>query len=282
MEPHGPYAPPKGWPRPFSDPDFRGPDWAIKGDVNPAERAFSTAGPGAADPRVVAHLRDLYDDEIAYFDEQFGRLLDELEGLGLLDKTLLVLTADHGEQFLEHGQLKHCKDVYDEELRVPMLIRPPGGTSGRRVATAVSNLDVVPTILAWAGGDVTSLAKAPLEGRSLRPLIDETKRSKPDTSGSRSRPPGAAFSAWVGSRAITDGRWKLIYRIPQQRFELYDLWLDPAETIDQAERAPRELRRLRHRLLGWMSDHEDDALGKGTGRLDERARDRLKAVGYLQ
>ena len=146
MGPHWPYMPPK----PYRD-RFRTPE---------------TLGEETAD--VTQHLIDLYDGEIAYTDAQVGRLLDELKKTQLYDNCLIVIMSDHGEQFREHGEWGHGVSLFEEELRVPFLVRfPQGRYAGREIHDLVENVDIVPTLLDAAGvrGDPR------FQGRSLLAII---------------------------------------------------------------------------------------------------------------
>ncbi|HMB55417.1 MAG TPA: sulfatase, partial [Thermoanaerobaculia bacterium] len=145
FDPHDPYAAPEG--AGFAG-SYGGGDEAVgEGDPLPAVRRLHETGDAGLSAAEVAHLVDRYDDEIAWVDEQLGELIAGLD----LDRTLLIVTSDHGESFLEHGHLQHCRSLYDEEIRVPLLVRPPGGTAATRVDDPVALLDVAPTLLDWAG-----------------------------------------------------------------------------------------------------------------------------------
>ncbi len=116
----------------------------------------------------VALLERLYDDEIYDTDGAIGRMLELLAARGVLDDTVVVVTADHGEGFLDHGRLDHGYGLYDELLRIPMILRLPGGAlGGRRVADPVQIVDVAPTLLSLAGNDASAL-----DGESLLPLAE--------------------------------------------------------------------------------------------------------------
>ena len=115
------------------------------------------------------HLKDLYDEEIGFVDAQLGALLGRLRRTGLLKSSLVILAADHGEEFLEHGDVKHCRNLFDTSLHVPLLVRIPA-TQPRVVASPVQNLDLVPTVLDYLGIDVP--ASHSFAGRSLRPEIE--------------------------------------------------------------------------------------------------------------
>ena len=116
--------------------------------------------------RDIQHLVDLYDDEILFFDEVFRTLIQELEANGLLEETLIVFTSDHGEEFLEHGHISHCRGVWDTVTHVPLFYQDPRSRGPALSPPRLQNLDIVPTILDYLeidGGDLG------LEGRSLRP-----------------------------------------------------------------------------------------------------------------
>jgi len=128
----------------------------VSGEIVPTERD-------------IEHLIALYDGEITYWDVQFGRLLDRLSAEGMLDNSLVIVTADHGQMFGEHGKWVHRNSLYEEVLRVPLFLRMPNGMSGGEVVeTPVSHVDVFPTVL-----DLIGLpAPAGLDGVSLRPLLE--------------------------------------------------------------------------------------------------------------
>ena len=102
------------------------------------------------------------------FDDVFRDLMARLEALGLLEETILVLASDHGEEFLEHGHISHCRGVWDTVTHVPLAFRIPG-VDGRRLDTAVENVDIVPTLLDYLAIDTGAFG---FEGRSLRPLVE--------------------------------------------------------------------------------------------------------------
>ena len=132
----------------------------------------------------------LYDAEIAQNDAAFGDLLDEIERRGLDRSSAVVLTADHGEEFFDHGGWKHGYTLYEEMLRVPLILRLPGNPgerTGRAIARPADQVDIAPTFLALAGAPVGT----DLPGRDLRALADE---AHPDGS------PVPASFAWLEPR----------------------------------------------------------------------------------
>ncbi len=268
LDPHDPYAPPPlPGRRRFAGPPPPDPA-AAAGDPRPAAARLYATGDAALTPAALAHLEDLYDEEVAWLDARLADLLAALDRRALLDRTLLVVTADHGESFLDHGHLRHCRSLYDDELRVPLLVRPPGGTPARRIPDPVALLDVAPTILDYAGLHPPALA-----GRTLRPWLEST-----------GRPTLPVTSSAGTARALVVGRWKLIHDLDTGQSLLYDLRADPGETRDLAPTHPE----IRTRLLTLLDRHLREVEGEGltatTPRLDQsrELHDQLRALGYLQ
>ena len=150
IDPHGPYQPPKEWPRKFAtgQPEK---EWVRAGDPNPIGNWLYKGKPNPGfTPADLQHLRDLYDDEIAFFDARFAELLRSIRGAGLMDDSILVFVSDHGEEFLEHGDIKHCRTLFDSSIHVPLLLKIPG-VDPKTVTRPVQSLDLVPTLVDYLG-----------------------------------------------------------------------------------------------------------------------------------
>ncbi len=163
-----------------------------------------------------------YDGEIAYADEIVGRLIHYLKAHQLYDRSTIVLLSDHGEGLGDHGEQEHGLFVYDEAIRVPLIIKQESNAeAGRRVSDLVQHVDMVPTIL--------DLVKAPvpdtLRGRSLKPLLEGTGRLRDRLIYSEALYASNHFG-WSGLTAITGDRYSYI---SAPRKELYDLTRDPRE-----------------------------------------------------
>lgn len=164
--------------------------------------------------RDVEHLIALYDGEIAYWDAQLGALLETLNGMGVLDDALLVLTADHGEMFGEHGQWLHRSSLYEEVLRVPLLFRSPGRIAPGLVLTApLPSLALMPTLLDLANIPLP----AELQPLSLRHALTGAQLIAPHDVFSEmdgvtdTALPGYWISPREDIRAIRRDHWKLIH-----------------------------------------------------------------------
>jgi len=201
-------------------------------------------------PRFGPWYRDRYDNEIVFTDYHVGRLLDGLRARGLLDNTIVFLTADHGEALNEkkdHGILLHSATLYDDLVRVPLLVRGPG-LKPRRVMTAVSLLDLLPTFVELAGG-----AHDPaFRGVSLVPYLRGQDPAHPAIFMEKHRRedmPQKAMVRWPYKLIVTGFRPRL------KKAELYDLERDPAERhnlIRKVDRATRDA--LWSRYLRWVRE----------------------------
>ncbi len=164
IDAHWPYAPPEEFRQRFGErpPDISDLLKQILNDVPPSGQAQ------------IDQAVNLYDGEIAYVDRELGRFFDKMRAEGLYDSSLIILTADHGEAFYEHGYWKHTQTLYEEMVRVPLIVKWPAESPTGRVASLVSQVDVFPTVLGAVGLD-SETAWA----RDLRRYV-----TRPDTSRS--------------------------------------------------------------------------------------------------
>ncbi len=280
FETHDPYLPPRRYASLYTDPGYNG---RIIG--SPFKLRLVSMGRSwwkrhraywarvdRESPRDVQHLRDLYDGAIRYTDDQIDGFLERLRSLGLEDEALVVFLSDHGEEFQEHGGFLH-NDVYQEVLRVPLLLRFPGDApekgKGRRVREIARLVDVMPTLLEFVGLRVPDHA----QGRSLLPLL----RGAGDA-------PRAVFSQWRWKRyeSLRVGNWKYIRRPSED--ELFNLAEDPMEkrnlASDQRERGRRFATRIA-RLIGVSERFRWEVGGGEPAALDPATREVLETLGYL-
>jgi arylsulfatase A-like enzyme len=231
----------------------------------------------------VRHLEELYDAGVRQLDAEIGRLLAKLDDLGVTDRTLVVVTADHGEEFMEHGRVEHFLTAYQEMLHVPLILRGPGVPAGLRVRTPVSLVDVAPTILSLAGAPVPS----GLDGVDLVPLLrggaDDDLAARPiwaeATGGEVYGPPlDAVYPLY---RAVREGRFKLVHDARTGASALYDLASDPGERVDVADEHPAVAARLEAILLARHAESAGSEPGGRAVELDPEERARLRALGYV-
>ncbi|HEY7512080.1 MAG TPA: sulfatase-like hydrolase/transferase [Vicinamibacteria bacterium] len=216
----------------------------------------------------------LYDGEIAFTDQQVGRLVSWLQSRGLQDRTAIVVIGDHGEALGQHGEGTHGYFVYDETQRVPFLVTTPfAELQGVRVDAQVSAVDVFPTVLALAG--IEDAAEG--HGRSLLPAMFEPGRAETADAYGESMAPNLQFG-WSALHFLRAGRYKVI-KAP--RPELYDLASDPAETANVYESQRAVARDLLARLDELMERTARGAPAPEAANLDEETLERLSALGYV-
>ncbi len=284
--PHWPYEAPAPFTEVF-DPLYRGPH-TFNDEPRPgAERGNIVFGRARLPAREVEHAVAHYDGEVAYADQEIGDLLRTLQDQGQIDRTIVVLTADHGESLGEHDYFfEHGAYLYDETVRVPLIVSAPFALpSGRAVESQARTIDILPTAL--------DLARLPipegLQGRSLVPraLGQETGEAPPAYSESgrnfyrenrRQYIEGVA-GKW---RMIRTGRYKLILipKSPEPIWELYDLQFDPGETANIVAARPEIAAGLRRALLDLvatdpMRDDRDEP------PLPPELEDHLRSLGYV-
>lgn len=280
FEVHTPYAPPPGFQALFLESGW---------DPKPLRRLPERFRPIE------------YDREIRYTDAQLERFFGELEAEGLLADTVVILTSDHGEEFLEHGALVHGPAVHREVLHVPLILRGPGVARGRRISQPVSGVDLMATALDLAGVEA---AVAAGRGRSLAPFVRPTSQASPEAvpifSEARAnveiRPDGLeierrtvevpVFSVQLGDR-------KLI-RHPgggRARFEYFHLDEDPGELQDRWDPENPEaaaLRALLERHLQETAARRRELLERSARSverpegLDPERIEKLRALGYIE
>ena len=213
---------------------------------------------------------DAYDGEVQHSDEIIGRLLDHLRAKELYDRSTVVLLSDHGEGLGDHGEDEHGIFLYRETIRVPFIVKLPGSRrGGRRIASPVQHIDLMPTLLDMAGESVP----ARMRGRSLRPLLEGTGRLAETSVYSESLSPRYHFG-WSELYALSDARYRLI-RAP--RDELYDLASDPRELTSIAEERPQVRTAMRRALEDIIANAQVDM----PVAVSNEDRQKLAALGYV-
>ena len=187
--------------------------------------------------------RVLYADSLAYADSQIARLIGHLKASGSWEETILVVSADHGEAFFEHGLAAHANGVFEEVVKVPLFIRAPGLVPGLESRPA-ELLDVAPTLLGLLG-------LPPHPSHQGRDLLGRDPVSEPRSRHLISDTP------WKTQLGILRGRHKLIFDGDAGRFALYDLGEDPGESRDVSGAQPEVARELRSRLAAWRRSQLD-------------------------
>jgi arylsulfatase A-like enzyme len=214
------------------------------------------------------YVRALYDSEIRAVDASLGDLFDHFPGA---KDALVVVTADHGEEFLEHGGTGHGRTLFDESTHVPLIVRLPDGRfGGTSVDAAASLVDVMPTVLDLVGAPLP----ADCAGRSLIGPGGPRKQARKTVV--------AELERQGLTRAITDGRYKLVTdpALPDAP-ALYDLAADPGETTDIAARDPERLAFYEQLLAAFERRMLAGRLAPGETALTREQAEALRALGYV-
>jgi arylsulfatase A-like enzyme len=265
MEPHIPYTPPAPYDARFGDPSrkFTDPRHLDRG-VSPFRRG--EAVPDEARRAMI----DAYDAEILWWDVCFGELLGELERRGLLDGIVVLFVSDHGEAFYEHGVWEHRNGLFEEVLRVPLVLRGPGVPKGR-VPGAVSLDGVAETLVRLAGYEPPASMAA--TGHALLPA----------PAGDRATRVRFRYEDLISLGEVADGR-KWIYSREGDRELMwcFDLAADPGERRDLAAARAEEGEEVRRRLLRRAEQEERLALEAGEAEVDDAISEMLRSNGYLR
>ena len=233
-------------------------------------------------------LRAFYEAEAAMLDGLLGELIEGLRSRGRLDKTLVIITSDHGENIGEHGMVDHILSLYETTLHVPLILRYPGYFEGGKVdERLVSLVDVRPTVLELAG-----LSRDPSEGEA-RSLADPEHGGHEFVVAENERPVQGITNLLIldpefdteplnrPMRMIRTDRYKLIWR-EGDSVELYDLSVDPDEEFDLSISQPERVEALKGQLDLWLKARSGKVQTRPLERLDQESEKELRALGYIE
>ncbi|MEW6268654.1 MAG: sulfatase [Thermodesulfobacteriota bacterium] len=278
VDPHAPYDPPAGFRGKFSDPAYSGP-------VEPMKTLGKDLRALEATPADVAQIKALYDEDILYQDTMLGALLDRLEQLGIAERTIVIVTSDHGEEFHEHGNWSHGARLWEEQVRIPLIVKVPGDPElpGLRIREPVQLVDVMPTLLSWfalPGGEVC-------QGKDLGFLLAGTERAETFAK----RPIYAEETRWIAGGDVLSLRLGALKVIrdgfgfdPQKDFQLFDLERDPGEKSSLAHAGDGRL----GEMIGKLREYQDELKQRHrpeegvAAPLDEKTMRNLEALGYVE
>ncbi len=255
-DPHTPYLPPPPFDRIFYRGDERDPactSMEALWEFEPFKRYFAEWMPGVTD---IEFPKAQYDAEIAYMDSCFASLLTRLDELALTADTLLVLTADHGEELDEHGHWFDHHGLYDTNIHIPLIMRCPTLLpAGKRVGGLTRMLDLAPTLLDLLGlGHVAQ--RENMLGTSLVPLIESPSASSRGTADMLH----LTENTWMKKRGVRTHEWKHIVPLEtpdvhgNSATELYHLTTDPGELLNVAADRPEIVSSLTRAMDEWIAD----------------------------
>jgi arylsulfatase A-like enzyme len=278
VEPHAPYKPPEPFRGRFGRAD------AGEDEIAVANRKLIDLNLSSVSEREGELLESYYDAEVAAADAEVALLFAELEQRNFLDDAIVLVTADHGEEFRDHGSFSHGTSLYNEVVRVPLILLAPGFQPGHVVERNVSLVDVAPTIL-----DLVHLPpEGRFEGRSLVPLLlkkgslfdsvwPEENVVFPDMPVLLELLGPEYFLPFRHTAGLIDGGTKLLANARKGVRELFDLTLDPQEL---SPRSSAEVAALAVTLSDILSSLRDPRQTAEQVKLDKAVRERMRALGY--
>jgi len=228
---------------------------------------FLAENAGVVDPRSISCMIDFYDGDIRYADEFIGRLIDQLKAYQLYDKTLIVVTADHGEEFLDHGRISHGHALYNELIHVPLIVRFPQGRHVKPIKENVMLIDVMPTILDYLDADA-GVEYSP-EGETLMPVILGEKQGVTDY----------VLSERLGKQVLIRDGMKLIKT--GSKVSLYSLRDDPSELNDMSHENPELAAELEAELGEFNRRLDDSDFRPQVTEVPKKTLERLREIGYI-
>ena len=227
----------------------------------------------------IAYMKALHHGELAFVDAQIGRVVDALKELGLYDEAMIVVTADHGEEFWEHGGFEHGHTLYDELVKVPLVMKFPASQPAANavVGTQVRMIDIMPTVFEVAGVDEPNT----FAGKSLRPAIEGLETAGRPTL-CESTLYGITKVAWRADR------YKYIHDLDPAgdgKHELYDWQADPGETNNLIDAQPALASQMRQQLFGAYNEmklvtrtmSKQEVVNMSPDEIDK-----LRSLGYIR
>ncbi|TKX52985.1 DUF229 domain-containing protein, partial [Halorubrum sp. SP3] len=271
MDPHGPYNPPAG---------YTYADRELSNDEAQTLYQKTIDSPDEIVDEERQLLIDAYDGEIRYLDDQLRAFFDSLDDRGLLEESLIVVTADHGDAFGEHGYYTHPRYLHESLLHVPLIVSLPGERGNETVTTPVSTLDIVPMILEYAGEPESELPREPLVNRDGQLVFDDSVVFASAT--------GEDEHEGIRRFAARGERWKAVLEREIDSGEIvsegvYDLVEDPRE---QSELNPKQadsiefLEELRSFSASRVDSVDGSEQEEGTQDQSAEIDERLEALGY--
>jgi arylsulfatase A-like enzyme len=278
IDAHWPYLPPEGYIDRFGRPR----------DISSALKLVASreAPPSAADTEDVIRL---YDAEIAYADEHLGRLVADLKSRDLYDDALIIVTADHGEAFYEHGHWEHTVSLYDQVTHIPLIVKWPASSRPNRSGIPASQVDVFPTLLEAAGIEppetgAISLSRQLSSPDERRGVMSELTSPLGRLQGCEDPPleKGECLAVrletlkYIASFAEKDGE---ISKVSQQ---LYDVGSDPLERQELSGERPAEAEQMLARVQAFLRAARNQQRTAEEVILDDETTKALESLGYIQ
>ena len=260
FEIHTPYASPEEYERMFSD---------LASDFQPTTQNMLRirTNPSELTRAELEHVKAQYDAGIRDTDDVLKGVFSELQAIGFLENSLVMITSDHGEEFAEHGRLLHLESLYDEVLRVPMIVLGSDIGSGRVDTRMASSVDIVPTILEYVGIE----ADVRLDGKDLLGLQQGDEGDQ-------------VVISQFGNRlySVRTHEWKFVENLKLNSEWLFNILRDPGETVNLSVEKDSVRVKLKGRLEGWKKDQRVQAMELANSDPSAETLRSLRTLGYVQ
>ena len=275
------YDPPQPFRKQFAHPQDKYNRNTIFGNTNEDLFELRTSNYLKLSNEKVERLEKLYNGEIAYLDSELGNLFKGISRLGLDSDTVIVITADHGEEFHDHGGFEHGHSLYDELLHVPLLIGVPEKLivaedkqktlkPGSHIDTTVRLIDIAPTLCELAGID----PPPQVLGQTLTGFFTgQSESDRPVLSNANVK--GPDMFAWRKNNL------KIIHQKKTDKLELYDIKVDPKEQQDLSTKQPKLLDKMLTDMRAVIDIASERAAQGKEPKLTPQEKEKLRSLGYL-
>jgi arylsulfatase A-like enzyme len=271
IEPHFPYTPPPPFDTLFTSIE---PGTYVQPTQNFGFQPFDRMEPVERD--LLEKVLGEYDGEIAYLDHVLGNFFRELERRGVLDRTIVLLTADHGEEFFDHSMWGHGHSLFNEVVKIPLIMRFPAMIpAGTKVTSVAALVDVMPTLLELSGIE----GKVETAGKSLLPLL-KSKEAESEPRSSYGEVLTGGRKAWF----LTDGTYKILraQKGVLEEIMLFDLRDGDREAHDLSDSLPEVKADFVRKMDKIYQESASKAVAEENMRIDKATEDQLRALGYIQ
>ncbi|HSE42298.1 MAG TPA: sulfatase, partial [Acidobacteriota bacterium] len=277
FDPHDPYLPPAPYDKKYltSSSRMNGRIEGIYSNRDTGERIAKDGKPLREEDYQA--LKGLYDGEIRFMDDQISRLFEYLKSKNLLSNTLILITADHGESIGEHKILDHGHTLYEEQIKIPLLMIGPGVPKGEKIGGIVRNIDLLPTLLEYL--KLPSIQD--IQGKSFLSRLTGAADDGRIYVGEILHDPNTRVKRFQRDlKSRRDPLRKLLWASNGQH-EFYDLLSDPGENHNLVNDRKTDFDKLTSQLFEYLKTVPQKE-SRGRPHIDEESRESLKATGYIQ
>jgi arylsulfatase A-like enzyme len=272
-DPHWPYIPRKPWVKEyFSEDHGNGQNWLTKLPKYHSQ----TASYLKKHPESLPALEALYDSEINYVDAFLGALFRTLK---LEKNSLIIITSDHGEEFLEHGQMGHTNNLHQESIHIPLIVKFPHSSKQEIVNEQRNLVDIMPTVLSF----LDFKPAEQISGKSFwgnRISLFGIKKGL--IKKGRRHYNFSELDKFSIQKTLLTPKWKYIYNYRNKKEQLYHMKSDPLELNNLANKKIKQCYKLKEQLFGWVSNAKKTPTRKHAYHLSTEEEEKLKSMGYIK